>query len=35
MGLKQVHYNLDDIEKKNANFNLIIGEKRKWKIMAS
>ena len=30
MGLKQIHYNLDDIEKIGANFNLIVGEKRKW-----
>ena len=35
MGLKQIHYNLDEIDKKKANFNLIIGEKgngKSWQV---
>lgn len=27
MSTKQVHYNIDNISKENANFNLIYGEK--------
>lgn len=27
MATKQVHYNIDNISKENANFNLIYGEK--------
>lgn len=31
MAIKQVHYNIDNIEKLNANFNLIYGEKSNGK----
>ena len=31
MGIKQIHYNLDNILKLNANFNLIYGEKSNGK----
>lgn len=30
MATKQVHYNIDNIDKENANFNLIYRGKIKW-----
>ncbi len=31
MSIKQIHYNIDNIDKENANFNLIYGEKSNGK----
>ena len=31
MGAKQVHYNIDNIDKEKANYNLIYGEKSNGK----
>lgn len=31
----QIHYNLDNIDKQNANFNLIYGEKSNRKKLSS
>ena len=35
MGSKQIHYNIDKIDKLDANFNLIYRRKIKWKIISS
>lgn len=35
MGIKQVHYNIDNIDKEDADFNLIYRRKIKWKIISS
>ena len=35
MNLKQIHYNMDDILKENAIFNLIYGEKSNRKKLSS
>lgn len=35
MGSKQIHYNIDEISKLNANINLIFGEKSNRKEFSS
>ena len=35
MSTKQVHYNIDNIDKENANFNLIYRGKEQWKKLSS
>lgn len=35
MSNKQIHYNMDNIEKENANINLIYGEKSNRKKLSS
>ena len=35
MANKQIHYNIDNIDKLDANFNLIYGEKSNRKIISS
>ena len=35
MSKKQIHYNIDNILKEDANFNLIYRRKIKWKKLSS
>lgn len=35
MATKQVHYNIDNIDKENANFNLIYRGKEQWEKLSS
>lgn len=35
MAKKQIHYNIDNIDKEDANFNLIFRGKVKWEKLSS
>lgn len=35
MSIKQIHYNIDNIDKENADFNLIYRRKVQWKKLSS
>lgn len=35
MSIKQIHYNIDNIDKENADFNLIYRRKVQWEKLSS